>query len=136
MYNTYSFIYQEITKLYDIDEFQELDHIENYLENTELNIENVFKNNLQSIVNLYKEFSSFQDDNNNYFIDNITNRNDFIIELLSNESVFEQPFDYIDYMFYLDNETITDDEKNWLSYLGIYLKNIFEIIFLKIMIIY
>ena len=126
MYNTYSFIYQEITKLYDIDEFQELDHIENYLENTELNIENVFKNNLQSIVNLYKEFSSFQDDNNNYFIDNITNRNDFIIELLSNESVFEQPFDYIDYMFYLDNETIADNEKNWLSYLGIYLKNIFE----------
>ena len=124
MYNTYSFIYQEITKLYDIDEFQELDHIENYLENTELNIENVFKNNLQSIVNLYKEFSSFQDDNNNYFIDNITNRNDFIIELLSNETVFEQP--YIDYMFYLDNETIADDEKNWLSYLGIYLKNIFE----------
>ena len=126
MYNTYSFIYKEISKLYDIDEFQELDHIENYLENTELNIENVFKNNLQSIVNLYKEFSSFQDDNNNYFIDNITNRNDFIIELLSNESVFEQPFDYIDYMFYLDNETIADDEKNWLSYLGIYLKNIFE----------
>ena len=124
MYNTYSFIYQEITKLYDIDEFQELDHIENYLENTELNIENVFKNNLQSIVNLYKEFSSFQDDNNNYFIDNITNRDDFIIELLSNETVFEQP--YIDYMFYLDNETIADDEKNWLSYLGIYLKNIFE----------
>ena len=125
MYNTYSFIYQEITKLYDIDEFQELDHIENYLENTELNIENVFKNNLQSIVNLYKEFSNFQDNNNNnYFIDNITNRNDFIIELLSNESVFEQP--YIDYMFYLDNETIADDEKNWLSYLGIYLKNIFE----------
>ena len=124
MYNTYSFIYQEITKLYDIDEFQELDHIENYLENTELNIENVFKNNLQSIVNLYKEFSNFQDNNNNYFIDNITNRNDFIIELLSNETVFEQP--YIDYMFYLDNETIADDEKNWLSYLGIYLKNIFE----------
>ena len=124
MYNTYSFIYQEITKLYDIDEFQELDHIENYLENTELNIENVFKNNLQSIVNLYKEFSNFQDNNNNYFIDNITNRDDFIIELLSNETVFEQP--YIDYMFYLDNETIADDEKNWLSYLGIYLKNIFE----------
>ena len=123
MYNTYSFIYQEITKLYDIDEFQELDHIENYLENTELNIENVFKNNLQSIVNLYKEFSNFQDNNNNYFIDNITNRDDFIIELLSNETVFEQP--YIDYMFYLDNETIADDEKNWLSYLGIYLKNIF-----------
>ena len=125
MYNTYSFIYQEITKLYDIDEFQELDHIENYLENTELNIENVFKNNLQSIVNLYKEFSNFQDNNNNnYFIDNITNRDHFIIELLSNETVFEQP--YIDYMFYLDNETIADDEKNWLSYLGIYLKNIFE----------
>ena len=124
MYNTYSFIYQEITKLYDIDEFQELDHIENYLENTELNIENVFKNNLQSIVNLYKEFSNFQDNNNNYFIENITNRDDFIIELLSNETVFEQP--YIDYMFYLDNETIADDEKNWLSYLGIYLKNIFE----------
>ena len=124
MYNTYSFIYQEISKLYDLDEFQELDNIENYLENTELNIENVFKNNLQSIVNLYKEFSSFQDDNNNYFIDNITNRDDFIIELLSNETVFEQP--YIDYMFYLDNETIADDEKNWLSYLGIYLKNIFE----------
>ena len=124
MYNTYFLIYQEISKLYDIDEFQELDHIENYLENTELNIENVFKNNLQSIVNLYKEFSSFQDDNNNYFIDNITNRDDFIIELLSNETVFEQP--YIDYMFYLDNETIADDEKNWLSYLGIYLKNIFE----------
>ena len=53
-YNTYSFIYKEISKLYDLDEFQELDNFENNLENIELNTENFYKDNLQSIVNLYK----------------------------------------------------------------------------------
>ena len=99
MYNTYSFIYQEISKLYDLDEFQELDNIENYLENTEINIENIFKNNLQSIVHLYQEFSNFQP---NYFLSGIP----------------------LDSMYYF-NSPISQNEENYLSYLGIYLKNIF-----------
>ena len=111
MYNTYSFIYKEISKLYDLDEFQELDNIENYLENAEINIENIFKNNLQSIVHLYQEFSNFQP---NYFLSGIP----------------------LDSMYYYFNSPISQNEENYLSYLGIYLKNIFEIIFLKIMFIY
>ena len=101
MYNTYSFIYKEISKLYDLDEFQELDNIENYLENTEINIENIFKNNLQSIVHLYQEFSNFQP---NYFLSGIS----------------------LDSMYYYFNSPISQNEENYLSYLGIYLKNIFE----------
>ena len=100
MYNTYSFIYKEISKLYDLDEFQELDNIENYLENTEINIENIFKNNLQSIVHLYQEFSNFQ---TNYFLSGIP----------------------LDSMYYYFNSPISQNEENYLSYLGIYLKNIF-----------
>ena len=100
MYNTYSFIYKEISKLYDLDEFQELDNIENYLENTEINIENIFKNNLQSIVHLYQEFSNFQP---NYFLSGIS----------------------LDSMYYYFNSAITQNEENYLSYLGINLKNIF-----------
>ena len=120
MYNTYSFIYQEISKLYDLDEFQELDNIENYLENTEINIENIFKNNLQSIVHLYQEFSNFQ--NSNYFLDDIVSRIDFQIKSLSSD-VGTVP---LDYMYYLRNDiTSIGDEENYLSYLGIYLKNIF-----------
>ena len=77
-YNTYSFIYKEISKLYDLDEFQELDNFENNLENIELNIENFYKDNLQSIVNLYKEFSNYD---KNFFSNELTTQ-EFKIEKL------------------------------------------------------
>ena len=119
IYNTYAFIYKEISKLYDLDEFQELDNFENNLENIDLNIENFYKNNLQSIVNLYKELSNYANNLNEV-------SQDFKIEKKLNEGdeIKENM-----YYFFQDNDN--DDEKletekKLLSYIGIYLKNIFN----------
>jgi len=123
IYNTYAFIYKEISKLYDLDEFQELDNFENNLENFELNIENFYKNNLQSIVNLYKEISDYT---NNYA--NILNEvkpKDFdIIKLNEGVEVKENNMYY--FFHGNDNENDLVEEKKLLSYIGIYLQNIFN----------
>ena len=115
--NTYSFILKEISKLYDLDEFQELDNIENNLENIELNTENYAKNNLQSIVNLYKEFSSN---------DNINEMNtDLIIKNYSFEEEEEIDENIIYYFFDKNAEETIFEQKAYFSYIFIYLKKFF-----------
>ena len=121
-YNTYSFIYKEISKLYDLDEFQELDDFENNLENIELNTENFYKDNLQSIVNLYKEFSNYD---KNFFSNELTTQ-EFKIEKLDKVDDIKE-----NNMYYFFNENnggndLDELEKNLFSYIGIYLKNIFD----------
>ena len=121
-YNTYSFIYKEISKLYDLDEFQELDNFENNLENIELNTENFYKDNLQSIVNLYKEFSNYD---KNFFSNELTTQ-EFKIEKLDKvDDIKENNM----YYFFNENNGVNDLdelEKKLFSYIGIYLKNIFD----------
>ena len=122
IYNTYAFIYKEISKLYDLDEFQELDNFENNLENIELNTENFYKDNLQSIVNLYKEFSNYD---KNFFSNKLTTQ-EFKIEKLDKVDDIKE-----NNMYYFFNENnggndLDELEKNLFSYIGIYLKNIFD----------
>ena len=124
IYNTYSFIYKEISKIYDLDEFQELDNIENDLENIDLNIENYFKNNLQSIVNLYKEFSSIKN-KKKFFKEEVNN---FSLEQFIDNNKEEKPKNKIMYFFEESRDKKLEDkeEEIMLSYLGIYLNKSFS----------
>ena len=122
IYNTYSFIYKEISKLYDLDEFQELDNFENNLENIELNTENFYKDNLQSIVNLYKEFSNYD---NNFFSD-VLKTQDFNLEKLDDGVKINESNMYYFFNENNDEKDLEPLEKKLFSYIGIYLQNIFN----------
>ena len=118
IYNSYSFIYKEIAKLYDFDEFQQLDNIENILENIQLNLENSFKNNLQTIVNLYQNLNNLGDITINNF------------DLIKYEDIGEGNEPENNMIYISDNENNIDDiiinEKKIFSYLSVYLKIIFN----------
>ena len=116
IYNSYSFIYKEIAKLYDFDEFQQLDNIENILENIQLNLENSFKNNLQTIVNLYQNINNLEEDFNTD-----------IFKLIKYEEDIEEKIVPENNMIYITNNDVNiDEEKKIFSYLNIYLKKIFN----------
>ena len=117
IYNSYYFIFTEIAKLYDSNDFQQLENIENNLENIQLNLESYFKNTLQSIVNLYKHFKEFEmpegyDPHSDKEI-NITKWND------------EEEIEPKNNMVYFFNEIDNSEEYIFLL-LGTYLKNIFN----------
>ena len=97
IYNIYSSISKEISKLNDLEEFQELENIENILENIDNNIENFFKNTLQSIVNLYNESSNL-DPTNIYNSDN--DFNDDFMEIYLNNT-FNNTNNYNNYLHLL-----------------------------------
>ena len=97
IYNIYSSISKEISKLNDLEEFQELENIENILENIDNNIENFFKNTLQSIVNLYNESSNL-DSANIYNSDN--DFNDDFMEIYLNNT-FNNTNNYNNYLHLL-----------------------------------
>lgn len=121
IYNSYYFIFMEIAKLYDLNDFQKLDNIENNLENIQLNLESYFKNTLQSIVNLYKDFKEFiiSNEYNSYSF------NEIKIINWNNEEEIEQPKDKMIYFYENDNPINVDDIKIF-KLLGPYLQNIFD----------
>ena len=119
IYNSYCFIFMEIAKLYDLNDFQKLYNIENNLENIQLNLESYFKNTLQSIVNLYKDFGEFNAPNEYY-----SDSEEIKIIKLNDVQESDDPKDNMIY-FSNENEMPSDDKKAFLL-LGTYLKNIFN----------
>ena len=119
IYNSYCFIFMEIAKLYDLNDFQKLYNIENNLENIQLNLESYFKNTLQSIVNLYKDFGEFNAPNEYY-----SDSEEIKIIKLNDVQESDEPKDNMIY-FSNENEMPSDDKKAFLL-LGTYLKNIFN----------
>ena len=119
IYNSYCFIFMEIAKLYDLNDFQKLYNIENNLENIQLNLESYFKNTLQSIVNLYKDFGEFNAPNEYY-----SDSEEIKIIKLNDVQESDDPKDNMIY-FSNENEMSSDDKKAFLL-LGTYLKNIFN----------
>ena len=119
IYNSYCFIFMEIAKLYDLNDFQKLYNIENNLENIQLNLESYFKNTLQSIVNLYKDFGEFNAPNEYY-----SDSEGIKIIKLNDVQESDDPKDNMIY-FSNENEMPSDDKKAFLL-LGTYLKNIFN----------
>ena len=119
IYNSYCFIFMEIAKLYDLNDFQKLYNIENNLENIQLNLESYFKNTLQSIVNLYKDFGEFNAPNEYY-----SDSEEIKIIKLNDVQESDDPKDNMIY-FSNDNDMSSDDKKAFLL-LGTYLKNIFN----------
>lgn len=119
IYNSYCFIFMEIAKLYDLNDFQKLYNIENNLENIQLNLESNFKNTLQSIVNLYKDFGEFNAPNEYY-----SDSEEIKIIKLNDVQESDDPKDNMIY-FSNENEMPSDDKKAFLL-LGTYLKNIFN----------
>ena len=109
----------EIAKLYDLNDFQKLYNIENNLENIQLNLESYFKNTLQSIVNLYKDFGEFNAPNEYY-----SDSEEIKIIKLNDVQESDDPKDNMIY-FSNENEMPSDDKKAFLL-LGTYLKNIFN----------
>ena len=119
IYNSYCFIFMEIAKLYDLNDFQKLYNIENNLENIQLNLESYFKNTLQTIVNLYKDFGEFNAPNEYY-----SDSEEIKIIKLNDVQESDDPKDNMIY-FSNENEMPSDDKKAFLL-LGTYLKNIFN----------
>ena len=119
IYNSYCFIFMEIAKLYDLNDFQKLYNIENNLENIQLNLESYFKNTLQTIVNLYKDFGEFNAPNEYY-----SDSEGIKIIKLNDVHESDDPKDNMIY-FSNENEMPSDDKKAFLL-LGTYLKNIFN----------
>ena len=119
IYNSYCFIFMEIAKLYDLNDFQKLYNIENNLENIQLNLESYFKNTLQSIVSLYKDFGEFNAPNEYY-----SDSEEIKIIKLNDVQESDDPKDNMIY-FSNENEMPSDDKKAFLL-LGTYLKNIFN----------
>ena len=119
IYNSYCFIFMEIAKLYDLNDFQKLYNMENNLENIQLNLESYFKNTLQSIVNLYKDFGEFNAPNEYY-----SDSEEIKIIKLNDVQESDDPKDNMIY-FSNENEMPSDDKKAFLL-LGTYLKNIFN----------
>ena len=109
----------EIAKLYDLNDFQKLYNIENNLENIQLNLESYFKNNLQSIVNLYKDFKEFTELGEYY-----SDSEEIKIIKLNDAHESDDPKGNMVY-FSNENDMPTDDNKAFLL-LGTYLKNIFN----------
>ena len=123
IFKSYNFIFKEIAKLYDLDDFQKIDNIENNLENIQLNLENNFANILQTIVNLYKEFKEFtiSNETKDYFL--FSNE---INLTYWNDASENDPQDNQDNMIVIgDNSLIDQKENESLLFLGTYLKNIF-----------